>query len=219
MHCKRTMTTAATAAALTIGGTAIAAAAEHAVAPGDTLSEIAGSYSGDWQDVYAANRDVIGADPDLIYPGQVLTIGGGAQVTAQSAPAPEPAVTVSLPVDDYTLTARFGATGPYWSSSHTGLDFASPCGSPVRAVSDGVVTSQSWAGAYGNQATVDHGDSESRYAHLSQYGAAGPVDAGDVIGYVGTTGNSTGCHLHLEVVQGGQHIDPYTYLRNQGATP
>src|SRR5690625_5335688 len=116
MHCKRTIATTATAAALTIGGTATAAAAEHTVAPGDTLSEIAGSYSADWQDIYAANRDVIGADPDLIYPGTVLSVGGEPQVSAQSAPAPEPAVTASLPVDSYTLTARFGQQGSYWAN-------------------------------------------------------------------------------------------------------
>ena len=223
MHCKRTIATTATAAALTIGGTAVAAAAEHTVAPGDTLSEIAGSYSADWQDVYRTNRDVIGADPDLIHPGQVLTVGANEsapEVASSADAATAPDVSVSLPVDDYRLTARFGQCGEHWAACHTGLDFASPHGSAVYAVASGTITSAGWNGAYGNEVVVDHGDgTQSHYAHLSSIDASGSVSAGERIGSVGSTGNSTGPHLHLEIHVNNVQVSPGGWLADRGVTP
>lgn len=126
------------------------------------------------------------------------------------------------PLDSYRLTARFGQYG-LWSSAHTGLDFAASYGSPIRAVAGGTVTSAGYDGAYGNKTVITLEDgTEIWYAHQSSYAVSygESVRAGDVIGYVGSTGNSTGAHLHLEVRPGGgDPVDPYAALVVNGVQP
>ncbi len=98
---------------------------------------------------------------------------------------------------------------------HDGTDFGVPCGTPVRAAAGGTVMASGDAGAYGLRVTLRHGEGlETSYAHLSvpsvRVGAT--VAAGDVIGRSGTTGLSTGCHLHFMVVEGGTPVDPMSRL-------
>ena len=103
----------------------------------------------------------------------------------------------------YHLTARFGDSSSRWGSGrHTGLDFACSVGTPVHAVADGVVISAGYSGAYGNRIEVRHADGTvTTYNHLSRIEVhGGSVKAGRVIGLVGVTGNTTGAHLHFEVV-------------------
>ena len=98
---------------------------------------------------------------------------------------------------------------------HAGIDLAAPWGTPVRAARDGVVDRAGWWGTYGNAVALDHGDdSETRYAHLSSIAVSGGdlVRQGDVIGYVGSTGASTGPHLHFELRFDGRAVDPLGYL-------
>lgn len=123
-----------------------------------------------------------------------------------------------LPVEQFRLTAGFGEYG-LWSSSHTGQDFAAPSGTPVRSVGDGTIISAGYDGAYGNKIVVRHEDgTETWYCHLASFErTSGKVKAGDMIGRVGSTGNSTGDHLHLEVRPGGgDAIPPLTWLRRHG---
>lgn len=122
------------------------------------------------------------------------------------------------PVLGFRLTAGFGEYG-LWSSAHTGQDFAAPSGTPVRAVGDGKVIFAGYDGAYGNKIVVEHEDGTvTWYAHLSSFEqTSGTVKAGDVIGRVGSTGNSTGDHLHLEVrPHDGAPVPPLTWLRAHG---
>lgn len=127
-----------------------------------------------------------------------------------------------LPVAYYRITATFGQTGSLWSSSHTGLDFAAPSGTPVLSVA-GTVTSAGYAGAYGNQVIVTHQDgTEVWYNHLTSYevGVGDEVQPGQRVGTVGATGNVTGPHLHLEVRPGaGDPVDPYAALAAHGLQP
>ncbi|WP_238383382.1 MULTISPECIES: M23 family metallopeptidase [unclassified Nocardioides] len=129
----------------------------------------------------------------------------------------------TTPVADYHLTARFGASGRLWSSTHTGLDFAAPTGTPVRAATAGTVTSVAWAGAYGNKVEITHPDgTETWYAHLSRTDVrvGARVGTGAVIGAVGATGNVTGSHLHFEVrPAGGSPVDPENALEEHGVDP
>jgi len=132
----------------------------------------------------------------------------------------------SLPIAAgvYRLTATFGQAGYYWSSGyHTGLDFAAPSGTPIMAVANGVVTSAGDEGAYGNQTIVTLEDgTEIWYNHQTSFAVSegDNVVAGQVIGYVGTTGNSTGPHLHLEVHPGGgDAVDPFAALVVNGVNP
>lgn len=126
-----------------------------------------------------------------------------------------------LPTSNYRITATFGNSGARWSSTHTGLDFAAPSGTNVTAVTGGEVVFAGSDGAYGNKIVVQHADgTETWYCHLSGFAvSSGSVGAGQTIGYVGSTGNSTGPHLHLEVRQGGNPIDPAGWLQSKGVSP
>ncbi len=99
---------------------------------------------------------------------------------------------------------------------HSGLDLAAPEGTPILAVKGGVVRRAGVAGGYGNLVEIDHGDGVStRYAHQAELRVepGQRVEAGEVIGTVGSTGRSTGPHLHLEVRVDGEAVDPDRYLR------
>lgn len=130
-----------------------------------------------------------------------------------------------LPVEPgvYHLTATFGQSSGLWSHYHTGLDFAAPSGTPIHAVANGVVTSVGYDGAYGNKTVVTLDDgTELWYCHQTSYEVTvgQEVHAGDEIGTVGSTGNTTGPHLHLEVRPGaGDPVDPYQALVVHGLHP
>lgn len=116
----------------------------------------------------------------------------------------------------YHLTARFGQGGGHWSSGHhTGLDFAAPVGTNVYAAESGTVVFSGWAGPYGNHVEIDVGDGVViTYSHLSvnKTHVGEKVQAGEHIGDIGMTGNTTGPHLHFEVKVNGQFRDPFAWL-------
>ena len=128
-----------------------------------------------------------------------------------------------LPMDGYHLTATFGQSSGLWASYHTGLDFAAPSGTPIHAIANGVVTSVGYDGAYGNKTVVTLDDgTELWFCHQTSFAVnqGDVVRAGQLIGYVGSTGNVTGPHLHLEVRPGGgDPVDPYEALQVHGLTP
>lgn len=114
-----------------------------------------------------------------------------------------------------TITSRFGVSSRIRSSTHTGLDIACPSGTDIKAVSDGVVTSVTSGGAYGNLLKINHGNGvETWYAHCSKIIAkeGQKIKAGDIVAAVGSTGNSTGPHLHLEIRLNGNPVNPQDYL-------
>ncbi|MFJ6720641.1 M23 family metallopeptidase [Streptomyces sp. NPDC091259] len=125
----------------------------------------------------------------------------------------------ALPTSAYTLTSHYGDSGSMWSSGHhTGLDFAAPTGTPVKAVGGGTVISAGWSGAYGYRIVLRLDDgTDIWYCHLSSMAVtSGAVGAGDTIGRVGATGNVTGAHLHLEVRRDGSTMDPLAWLTAKG---
>ena len=128
-----------------------------------------------------------------------------------------------LPVTGYELTAGFGESSGLWSSTHTGLDFAAPYGAPVVSVANGTVQSTEYAGSYGNRVVVTLEDgTEVWYCHLTSFTVSPgeSVVGGEQVGTVGSTGNSTGSHLHLEVRPGaGDPVDPYAALVAHGLNP
>ncbi|WP_445524968.1 M23 family metallopeptidase [Streptomyces cyslabdanicus] len=144
---------------------------------------------------------------------------------AEEARLAELAKQYTLPTSSYTITSTFGQAGSMWSSGyHTGLDFAAPTGTLLKAIHTGTITEAGWAGAYGYRTilTLDDG-TELWYCHQSSINVSvgQQVNTGDVIGRVGATGNVTGPHLHLEVHPGGDAtgIDPAGWLRDKGLTP
>ncbi|MDF6017320.1 transglycosylase family protein [Streptomyces sp. JH34] len=257
--------------------TAVPGAREsYTVARGDSLSGIASTerVQGGWQRLYAANRTVVGSDPDLIIPGQRLSLDGAGTATKQKAAprtaaprtaaprtaAPEAAKTspkatekarpatpratpkateksgpaaekkASKPRSGLTAPVSAGTGTPYhqagsWSSGyHTGVDFPVPTGTSVKAVASGKVVSAGWAGAYGYEIVIRHSDGRySQYAHLSSLHVreGQQVGGGRRIARSGSTGNSTGPHLHFEIRTGpgyGSDIDPLAYLRAGGVS-
>ena len=108
------------------------------------------------------------------------------------------------------VTSGFGYR---WGRMHEGIDVSAPCGTPIRAVAAGTIIFSGWMGGYGNLVVVDHGNGlATAYAHQSAIYASGGVGQGQTIGAVGTTGSSTGCHLHFEVRVNGGAVDPMGYL-------
>lgn len=131
---------------------------------------------------------------------------------------------VPLAEGTYTISSGFGQR--CWSSGqceiHTGIDMAAPERMPIMAAADGVVTASGASGTgYGIMVKIDHGQGVSTlYAHMSATAGLGPgqpVAAGQVIGYVGTTGRSTGNHLHYEVRENDRPVDPTPYLESAAA--
>lgn len=123
-------------------------------------------------------------------------------------------IALSKPVSG-SITSRYGSRSSIRSGSHTGLDIATSSGTPITPIASGTVTYASYKGSYGQLVIINHGNGiESYYAHCSQiYVSAGQtVDTNTVISAVGSTGNSTGPHLHLEIRQNGATLNPENYL-------
>ncbi|MBB5045861.1 murein DD-endopeptidase MepM/ murein hydrolase activator NlpD [Rhodopseudomonas rhenobacensis] len=122
-------------------------------------------------------------------------------------------------VGEVEFTSGFGVrSDPFLGrpAMHTGLDFRAAMGDPVRATANGKVTSAGWAGGYGRMIEVDHGNGlATRYGHLSEISVkvGDAIKIGQVIGEVGSTGRSTGPHLHYETRIDGEAVDPQKFLR------
>ena len=125
------------------------------------------------------------------------------------------------PVEQYVTTARFGDRGRHWTTRHTGLDFKAPWGTPVYAVHDGTVVKLAWHHAYGRMVLLEISPGVTVwYCHLSAVTIApGPVHVGQQLGRIGTSGNATGPHLHLEVRVADRPTDPQTFLFDTPGAP
>ena len=126
---------------------------------------------------------------------------------------------LTQPIPGAPITSRFGVRiDPFLGTPamHTGIDFRAPIGYPARATADGTVTIASYNGGYGNMVEVDHGNGiTTRYGHLSKIlvKVGQVVSKGTVLGRTGSTGRSTGPHLHYEVRVDGDAIDPMRYIK------
>jgi murein DD-endopeptidase MepM/ murein hydrolase activator NlpD len=123
------------------------------------------------------------------------------------------------------ISSPFGIRRYYGRSSgggfHNGIDFEGKTGMPIYAAADGTINHQGWYFNYGRTVKISHADNfESLYAHMSRFadgmGPGSRVKKGDLIGYVGSTGRSTGPHLHFSVIVNGQFVDPQPYISGKG---
>jgi murein DD-endopeptidase MepM/ murein hydrolase activator NlpD len=143
---------------------------------------------------------------------------GNAAATPMFRPA-SVAVPSRMPVEGASLTSGFGVRNhPVLGGrrQHRGVDLAMPTGTPVYATADGVISKAEWFSSYGLYISVEHGAAiQNRYGHLSRLAVAAgqPVKKGDLIGYVGSTGRSTGPHLHYEVRIAGAAVNPVPYMQ------
>ncbi|MFF4017161.1 M23 family metallopeptidase [Streptomyces sp. NPDC001843] len=127
------------------------------------------------------------------------------------------------PITGSYVSTGYQASSSLWSSgSHTGIDFHAASGTAVHAVGSGTVVSTGWGGAYGNEIVIKMADGMyTQYGHLSSIGVSvgQKVTPGQQIGLSGSTGNTTGPHLHFEARTGpdyGSDVDPIAYLRKHG---
>ncbi|MFI6645926.1 transglycosylase family protein [Streptomyces sp. NPDC050504] len=218
------------------------------VRSGDTLSGLAARLGIPLSDLVETNS---AANPDLIFPGQRLYYGtavpdatsdtasgtaepGAAESRAADADAagssaPSRAAdradsAWTSPVDGGTVTTPYRQPGSWAAGYHTGIDFAVPEGTTVKAAGPGTVVSAGWEGAYGNAVVVRMEDGYfTLYAHLGSVSvsAGQDVSGGLRLGLAGSTGNSTGPHLHFEARTSndyGAHTDPAAYLAAHGVT-
>lgn len=125
------------------------------------------------------------------------------------------------PVDSFKLTSQYGFRADPFAgrrARHKGVDMAGPIGTPIYATADGIVGRAQWVGGYGQYVEVDHGgEIQTRYGHLSQI-LVQPnqrVTKGQVIGLMGSTGRSTGSHLHYEVRIAGNSVNPMPFISSR----
>ncbi|MGB9803741.1 peptidoglycan DD-metalloendopeptidase family protein [Desulfofundulus sp.] len=182
----------------------------HTVLPGETLSDIARDYQVPVSRLVDANGLW---NPDRLVPGQQVAIPAGDGDNQSAA-----AVTAALPVNQLLWPVVGWVSSPFgWRDGrpHEGVDIAAGEGEPIRAVRSGRVTFAGPRGTYGNAVIIDHGHGlETLYAHAQKV-LVEPgqwVEAGEVIALVGSTGRSTGPHLHLEVRLNGIPYDPLLCL-------
>jgi murein DD-endopeptidase MepM/ murein hydrolase activator NlpD len=146
---------------------------------------------------------------------QNLAVASGILPTA----ATRVSIPSMIPVEGVRTSSGFGMREhPVLGGrrAHKGIDLAGPVGTPVYAPADGVVAKAEWFSSYGLYIQVEHGgELETRYGHLSRLNvAAGQfVHKGDLIGFIGTTGRSTGPHLHYEVRVAGVAVNPMPYMQ------
>ena len=135
--------------------------------------------------------------------------------------APRAAVSIPsrMPVEGVRLTSDYGMRWHPVSGgrrAHKGVDLAGPTGTPIHATADGLVAKADWFSSYGLYVQLEHGGNlQTRYGHMSRLnvGAGQRVRKGDIIGYVGSTGRSTGPHLHYEVRIAGEAVNPIPYMQ------
>jgi len=140
------------------------------------------------------------------------------QSAMQQSPQSRSSIPSRQPVDSVSLSSDFGGRSDPFNGRrrmHQGIDIPGPLGTPVYATADGVVQRAGWANGYGNLVEINHGNGlETRYGHLSKL-IAQPnerVRRGQLIGLMGSTGRSTGSHLHYEVRIAGAAVNPMPYI-------
>ena len=188
----------------------------YVVQGGDNLTAVSQNYDADVEATVAfAGNGLRSADE--IWVGQtLLLVGGSASVASASFVGEWSMPSFGWPMAVTQISTYFGA--PRWNSYgyHTGVDWPAPYGTLIGSTAGGVVSFAGWDSGYGYWVEVDHGGGvRSRYAHLSEIfvGVAEWLEAGSLIGGVGTSGNSSGAHLHFEIIMNGQPVDPYRWLQ------
>lgn len=195
----------------------------HTVKKGDALDKIARTYAAETRDIRAWNSalDEKGLVPgaEIFVPGGRLPISAPSRTTSSLARAfgGRPADFVAPPgglINLWPTTVR--RITQYFGWRHTGLDIAGPTGTPIYAADDGIVSYAGWSRGYGLNVVIDHGNGyKTRYAHSSKLLAVkgDVVKKGQVIELMGSTGRSTGPHVHFEVIQNGRFRNPLDFIR------
>jgi len=189
--------------------------AYHEVKAEDTLESIAKRYSVDPMVIVECQYNDL-VEPYQLQVGQHLVIPGGTRPVVPryvQATAPPP-TDAPLGTGNFMWPTSGYLTQGYWSG-HQAIDIGAPTGTPIYAADTGYVAATGWMGGYGNYIILNHGNGfETLYAHLSEIRviAGQGVQRGHLIGLMGSTGRSTGPHLHFEIRQGGLKRNPLGFL-------
>jgi LysM repeat protein len=201
----------------------------HKVAKGDTLSSISKTYDIDQKDIMEANQI---SDPSQISVSEILLIPGGKKQSYASSQAKTTSgynIIKDIIVNQISKPKSATPTGnkmqwptvgsritQYYSWRHAAIDIANKTGTPIYAADAGTVEYVGWGSGYGNEIIINHGGGKkTRYAHLSKFycKTGDKVSKGETIGAMGSTGWSTGPHLHFEVIINGTKYNPLNYVR------
>lgn len=194
----------------------------HTVLRGETIEKLAEKYQADAEDILEFNKLV---DADDLNAGDLLVIPGGRPpqviIPKPIAPVVRRIATPAIPLPSISGKFLWPSTAgyrisQYFSWRHHAIDIAIPLGTPIFASDAGTIISAGWLTGYGNQVVIDHGNGlKTRYAHSSkllvQKGQT--IERGQMIALVGSTGRSTGPHIHFEVFVNGTRTNPLQYLR------
>lgn len=182
---------------------------------GDTLLAVVEKFQADLDATVAyPGNNLLSAD-SLIEGGTILLVDGLASATLGFDSGPIFAIPDFVWPMGGVVTDLFGTPRGNRFGYHTGVDFAAPAGTFVASAAPGIVIQAGWAGSFGLNVLVDHGGGViTRYAHLSHIDVflGQFVDTGTLLGFVGSTGHSTGNHLHFEIIMGGTPVDPLNWL-------
>ena len=198
-----------------LGAVETAAPAEVAAAPAAEVAAVEGATT-----IERVGADALAAAGVEVEPVETASQSTSSSSIAAAAAAPS----ISSPVaPGATFSSAYGyRSAPIAGAKafHDGIDLSGSCGLPLYAVTSGTITATGWDGTYGERLDLasNDGSTSFMYAHLQGY-AVSPgeqVAAGDLIGYLGTTGLSTGCHLHFEVTVDGGNVDPQAWLADRG---
>lgn len=191
----------------------------HSVLVNQTVTEIADKYEADWRDIVEFRANGLAGDPNNITAGSLILVPGGKKVIPVAPPPTRPGTADLPPASDsgWTWPALGMLSSPFGPAHPLGIDVAASVGTPIYAATSGQIT---FVGgnpccSYGYHVIIDHGNGyETLYGHLSDFTfAAGDwVNAGDVIGYIGMTGRTTGPHVHFELRRNGVYQDPLNFL-------
>lgn len=157
-------------------------------------------------------------DNGIVLPSKPVAVAGVATSSTRRGSVSIPSI---MPVATTRMSSGFGMrVHPVLGGrrSHKGIDIPAATGTPIRATADGTVGMADWFGGYGLYVQLEHGGNlETRYGHMSRLAVASgqSVRKGDVIGYVGSTGRSTGPHLHYEVRVNGAAVNPAPYMQGE----
>ena len=186
----------------------------HRVCQGDSLNSLSVKYHVSVEELLDVNdleNESLSVEQELFIPGAVLDSDTLRKAMGELFVYP---ITAS-----WRLTSRFGPRkDPFTgvASSHTGIDMACPTGTPIRAAMSGTVVYAGWSNVFGNYVIINHGNGyQTLYGHMSKIIAkkGQSVDSSTKIGLVGSTGYSTGPHLHFTVYKNGKLVDPLTLLK------
>lgn len=199
------------------------------MAPSDEFDMVLGYKRAAGGAVQVGNLLYAGLERDGKARTELVRMGGAftdALDDGSSSASPVATLAMGMPVANGHETSGFGLRRhPIlgYVRMHDGIDYGAPFGSPIYAVADGVVASAGWRGGYGNFVMLSHGGGiTSGYGHMSRIAVSGGqgVQRGQVIGYVGSTGLSTGAHVHFEVRRDGRPVNPdsVSFVVRQAAT-